>query len=133
MYDTRRAKLDRKLLATKIFALLEEAASEGLRCPTNLQISSYLIASGYRIAPGSVPGILGVLVREKRIVVRIYPRNWRDIIICNGPNTGKMTLAPPNGNSPIIIIDESERASRDRQRGKWMKYGRFNRTPRSRS
>jgi hypothetical protein len=105
-----------------VFTLVERAAIEGRRCPTNPEIAAYLRQQGVKAAAGSIPGLLRILVRENRIVVRVYASNWRDITICEGPHKGKATLPPSHGNDPYIVIDAAERARRDKEGGRWTKW-----------
>ena len=79
------------------FAVLEEAASKGRRCPTNLELAAEIASrGGARLAGQSMPGFLRVLTRGGRIVVQIYARNWRQVIICTGAHAGKKD-APTGG------------------------------------
>jgi hypothetical protein len=97
----------------RVFALLEAAARAGHRCPTNPELAADLSSHGVPIASSSVPKIFGRLVREGRIVVRVYGHNWRDIVIQSGRYAGKATMAPPLGGEPYIVIDAAERTKRD--------------------
>lgn len=101
-----------------VYGLIERAAIEGRRCPKNSEIAEYL---RWHIFPecsaSSIPGYMRRLIREGRIIVRVYGHNWRDVIIVKGPHSGKRTLPPPHGGKPYIVIDASERAKRDAK--KW--------------
>lgn len=96
-----------------VFGVLERAAVEGRRCPTNPEIAECLQKSGLRAAAGSIPGVLRTLVREGRIIVRVYGGNWRDVVIAAGPHAGKSTKGPPHGGKPYSVIDAVERTKRD--------------------
>lgn len=98
-----------------VFGVLERAAVEGQRCPTNPEIAACLQKNGVRAAAGSIPGVLRALVREGRIVVRVYGGNWRDVVIVTGPHAGKSTKGPPHGGKPYSVIDAAERTKRDSQ------------------
>lgn len=97
----------------RVFALLETAAREGHRCPTNPELAAALSSQGDPIASSSVPKIIGRLVRGGRIIVRVYGHNWRDVVIQSGRHAGKTTMAPPSGGEPYIVIDAAERTKRD--------------------
>lgn len=85
--------------------------------PTNPEISAFLGARGRGITTGSVPKTVGRLVKSGRIVVHVYPRNWRVVIICTGQHAGKVTMPSPGGGDPLVVIDEAERVKRDAQVG----------------
>jgi hypothetical protein len=95
-----------------LFALLQQVAAGGQRCPTNADITAYLRERGFRTAPRD---ILKCLTREGRVIVRVYANNWRDVVIATGPHTGKTTMPPPHHGKPYIVIDAIERAKRDAQ------------------
>jgi hypothetical protein len=61
-----------------------------------------------------------ILVRQGRIVIRVYGGNWRDVLICAGRQAGKSTAPAPHGGRPHIVIDATERARRDSQ-PKWLR------------
>jgi hypothetical protein len=98
-----------------IFGLVEKAAAERRRCPTNPEIAEFLRTQGFPAAFSSVPKMIGRLVKAGRMIVRVYGHNWRDITICTGHQAGKATIGPPNGGDPYILIDEAGRAKRDAQ------------------
>jgi|SRR5579885_2618950 len=104
--------------ADHVFSLLERAVEEHQRCPTNPEIAADLERHGYRAAAGTIPGLMRNLVRQGRIIIRVYGGNWRDIVICTGPHRGKSTAAAPHGGKPHTVIDATERARRDSQ-PKW--------------
>ena len=108
------AELDDK--AALVYKLIEQAAANGDRCPTNVTIAAALNKSGSNnsIAASSVPSILQRLVRSGMITIRIYGHNWRDICILSGPHAGKLTMPPPHGGKPHTIIDLEERLRRDK-------------------
>src|SRR5260370_13330253 len=92
---------------TRVFDLLEEAASKGLRCPTNPDIAAYLSERGFRTAASAVPAIVRLLTREGRLTVRVYGNNWRDVTICSGPHAGKTSIPPPHRANPYLVIDST--------------------------
>ncbi|MCX7306556.1 MAG: hypothetical protein NTZ72_00790 [Afipia sp.] len=94
-----------------VFEFLAKAANDSVRCPTNPQIASYLTASGFKRSATVIPKYLQELVRRGLIVVRIYPRNYRDVGILVGPCASKFTLKPDT--EPYIVIDADERKRRD--------------------
>jgi hypothetical protein len=69
------------------FALIERAALAGERCPTTLTTDN---PTGTLLA-----GIAAILVKEGRIKIEIYGRNWRVVEILKGPNAGKRTKEAP--------------------------------------
>jgi hypothetical protein len=88
-----------------VFALLEQAAGKGARCPTNPDIATHLRTRGFPAVPSSIPSITRKLVEISRIVVCIYARNWRTVTICTGPLAGKATMPPPDGGKPRTVLD----------------------------
>lgn len=89
-----------------VFSLLEQAAAAGERCPTNIQLASLLKRGGFgRAAASSMPQIVGSLVKQGLVVVRIYGRNYRDVLICSGEQRGLATRSPPHGGVPYVILD----------------------------
>lgn len=87
-----------------VFGLLEAAATTGARCPTNAAICDVLQAQGVMIAAGTVPGIISALAKERRIEVRLYGHNWREVVIQSGPRAGQATQGPPGGGCPWRVI-----------------------------
>jgi hypothetical protein len=98
-----------------IFSILEEAAASGMRCPTNPTIADHLAKKGFPVAATTIPSILRRLIRDGRIIIRVYGGNWRDVTLCTGAEAGKSTLPPPHGGNPYTILDAAERARRDRR------------------
>jgi len=100
----------------RVYALVERAAAEGRRCPTNAKIAADLNKSGLTkpVAASSIPGVFRQLIRRGLVTVRIYGNNWRDVVILQGPHAGKATLPPSHGGKPHIVIDQAERERRDR-------------------
>jgi len=96
--------------------MIELAANEGRRCPTNADIANDLNASGITksVAASSIPSIIQRLIRRGLVTVRIYGHNWRDVMILEGTHAAKATLPPPHGGKPYIIIDQAERERRDK-------------------
>jgi hypothetical protein len=96
-----------------LFRMLERAAANDEPCPTNPQIAAELQKHGYRVRPGSISSPLQDLVRQGRIVIRLYGGNFRQIVICTGETAGKSTKGPSRRQNPYAIIDAAERARRD--------------------
>jgi hypothetical protein len=93
-----------------VLAALEAAAAAGERCPTNIQLATYLNKRGFERAAGSsIPGIVGRLVKQGRIVVRIYGNNYRDVTICVGEHAGRTTQPPAHGGPPYLMLDAQGR------------------------
>jgi hypothetical protein len=92
-------------LADWIFVIVEQAASEGRRCPTNPSLAKELGKRGFRLSGPTIPRFMKQLAREGRIIVRVYGNNWRDVVICGGPHAGKATMPPPHGGKPHTLID----------------------------
>lgn len=63
------------------FAAILKAALAEQRCPTNNELKS---------------GVTGRLAAEGRILVEVYPHNYRVIEIVCGPHAGARTRAPDN-------------------------------------
>jgi hypothetical protein len=116
MSTVRQVKGDREALEARVYAVVEGAAMEGRRCPTNAEIAANLNASGLRksVAASSIPGVFRELIRRGLVTVRIYGNNWRDVMILQGPHAGKVTQPPPHGGKPHIVIDKAERERRDK-------------------
>lgn len=101
----------------QVFTLIEQAAMGGCRCPTNAEIADHLNALGIwrPVGVSGIPKILQQLVRQGFVTIRIYGLNWRDVVILQGQHAGKMTLPPPHGGKPYIVIDQAERERRDKE------------------
>ena len=69
------------------FAQIERAALAGERCPST--------HGTYNSSGTLSSGITTMLLREGRIKIEIYGRNWRVIEILKGPNAGKRTKEAP--------------------------------------
>lgn len=75
------------------FALLEQMARDGKRCPPNTDTRL-----------GSE--VMRELVRAGKIRICIYPRNWRSVEILTGPDAGKRTQGPPDPKAkPYKVMD----------------------------
>ena len=107
----------KKNYEARVYSLVERAAIEGRRCPTNAEIAAYLSKSGLTtpLAGSSIPEYFRRLILQGLITVRIYAKNWRDVIILQGPHAGKTTLPPPHGGKPYAVIDQAERERRDKR------------------
>jgi hypothetical protein len=93
-----------------VFSALEEAAAAGERCPTNIQLATFLNQRGFERAAGSsIPQIVGRLAKQGRVVVRIYGKNYRDVLICTGEHAGRITQPPPHGGAPYLMLDAQGR------------------------
>jgi hypothetical protein len=101
--------------ANEIFRFLEAAAMEGRRCPTNPEIAAHLETLGLSASAGGVPAVLGRLAREGKIIVRIYARNWRQVLIVSGPLQGAQTSPPSRGGEPHFVIAASGASRTPRQ------------------
>jgi len=115
MKASRQIEKDKGALETRVFGIVERAASKGHRCPTNPEIAAKLNESGLTkaIAASSIPGVFRQLIRKGLVTVRVYGHNWRDVLILQGPHAGKATLPPPHGGKPHTVIDKAERERRD--------------------
>lgn len=80
----------------ELFAVLEECAVKGERCPTVDQLQYvHNIPTTYQPAR---------LARQGRIRVEVWRLNWRVIEIMEGPNKGRRTQEAPTGTAPYKII-----------------------------
>ena len=97
-----------------VYALVERAAIEGRRCPTNAEIADDLNKSGLikPVAAASIPGVFRKLIQRRLVTVRIYGHNWRDVVIIKGPHAGKTTLPPPHGGKPYRILSSTSMSGR---------------------
>ena len=75
------------------WALVQEAAAAGLRCPTNDHFKS----NG---------GALRELAYQGRIRIKVYAHNWRVVEIMEGPHAGKSTMRAPTSGPPYRVIDK---------------------------
>jgi hypothetical protein len=83
-----------------VFQLMENAAINGLRCPT------------FRDMPPGCNHVPVALALQGRIKIEVMASNWRVVTIMEGPNTGKATARPPFGTGkPYRMI----------YRGRWTK------------
>ena len=77
------------------FAVLEHTAIEGGRCPMNEQL-------GHGAAPA--------LARAGRILIEVYPHNFRRVTILTGPHAGKSTAPCPHPKwRPMKVIGTETR------------------------
>lgn len=86
-----------------VFALIEEAAAKGARCPTRQEIRQHLIAAGLG---GEPVKLVGELCRRRRILIYVHAHNWRVAEILEGPHTGKSTMPPPRPWAAYLRIGE---------------------------
>ena len=83
---------------TRLFKLLEGCAVRGERCP--------MAAPHGPLQKGSASGF-GVLARQGRIRVEVYPHNYRVVEIRQGHYRGARTAAPPNAKwRPYKVIPD---------------------------
>jgi hypothetical protein len=68
------------------FALLEQAAIAGARCPQSAPFGP--------VRSGDVTA----LCRDGKILVEVFVHNWRVVTILTGPHAGKKTETPPTFN-----------------------------------
>lgn len=74
------------------FALLEEVARKGERCP-----------AGKPYGPLN-PNVMSALAHAGRIRIEIFTRNWRVVTIMEGPNKGAQTMPPWRGGKPYRTV-----------------------------
>ena len=115
MSASEQVKRKKVAVEARVYALIERAAAEGRRCPTNSDIAANLNNSRLTkaVAASSMPGVFQQLIRRGLVTVRIYGNNWRDAVILNGPHARKATLPPPHGGKPYTVLDQPERERRD--------------------
>ena len=99
----------------RVFALLEQAAARGHRCPTNPQLAVQLRLDGIHAAAGSMAAVVTELARQGRLSVRVYAHNFRTITVHSGPHAGKTTMLPPEGWQIQFVIDK-DHPNRTRRR-----------------
>ena len=76
------------------FAMLEQAAVSGARCPESR-------------TNGMTSQLTSALARSGQIRIDVYPHNWRVVTILTGANAGKATAPPPNKNwRPYLTIEK---------------------------
>lgn len=86
----------------RTFSALVSRACVGLRCPEN---------GTFGVNGAAVPA----LARAGRIRIEISTRNFRRVVILEGPHAGKATAADPSGVKPWKILDKN--GTRVRRRG----------------
>lgn len=87
-----------------VFALIVEAALNNERCPMNY---------GFERSRGTIPqGAVDGLVKEGKIRVEVYAKNYRVIEIMWGRNAGKRTKPPDNKHwKPYKVLPKPQLAS----------------------
>ncbi|MCC8949302.1 hypothetical protein H8A97_30425 [Bradyrhizobium sp. Arg62] len=76
------------------FAMLEQAAAGGLRCPVSR-------------TGGLTSQLTSGLARAGKIRIDVYPHNWRVVTILTGQHAGKTTAPPPNSKwRPYLTIQK---------------------------
>lgn len=80
------------------FKLIEQAALNGARCPTN--------RSQENPTGELASGITSALVKAGRIRIEVYAHNWRVVEILIGPHTGLRTASSPYKGSgkPYLVL-----------------------------
>lgn len=76
----------------RAFAILEQAAVNGERCP---------VTSGPNAASGIKSKHISELAKAGRIFVEVSSRNWRRVTILTGPNAGKSTAPNPDRHARV--------------------------------
>lgn len=71
---------------------LNKAALSGARCPT---------AGTFGLSRAGVKQLL----KEEKIRVEVYSRNWRVVTILDGDNKGRSTLRSPCGGKPYRVLE----------------------------
>ena len=74
---------------------------------------------------GLAANVVPALCRQGKIRVEIYDRNYRVVVILQGPHKGKRTLAHPHAKKPWRTID----ADGQRINGERPKSARYSRAP----
>ncbi len=90
-----------------VFGMVEEAAVQGFRCPTNEELREAFRKKGFlhnATATACPPNSLATLARRGKIRVEIYGRNWRVAEILTGIHRGKRTLGSPHGDLPYLVF-----------------------------
>ncbi|HLH51731.1 MAG TPA: hypothetical protein VKV96_20500 [Roseiarcus sp.] len=87
-----------------VFALIEEAAAKGARCPTRDEIRAHLVAAGHG---GEPVRLTRELCRSGRIMIYVHAKNWRVAKIMAGPHAGKTTMPPPRPWAAYLRIGET--------------------------
>jgi hypothetical protein len=96
------------------FALLEEAAAAGARCPMS------------RVNGGTlVSGNVTALAKEGHIAVEVSGRNWRRVTILTGPLKGKSTAPNPDPKRATVYLTIDKTGTR--RNGKLIDAGASNR------
>lgn len=75
-----------------VYAILERCAIDGARCPEN---DTHGIPHGY----------LPQMARRGWIEIRVFARNYRQVVLLKGPHKGKTTASDPSGLSPWMIVN----------------------------
>lgn len=85
-----------KLPLDRVFALVEQAAISGARCPQNDEL-------GVNGQPA-----LRALALSGRVRIKVGSRNWRQVEILTGPHAGKQTAdSPHKGSRVYLVLDKS--------------------------
>ena len=105
----RRPPADWGALADTCFALIERAALNGERCPTQGQIENII---GYGPSPA-----MKVLRERSWIRVWLGGRDWRTVEVLKGPAAGHFTAH--NGSEVWAIVDHDGRRTLDDHERWW--------------
>lgn len=74
------------------FALLEEVACNGERCPQSKPFGPLN------------PRTMSALAHAGRICIEIFFHNWRVVTIMEGPHLGRQTMRPPKAGKPYRAV-----------------------------
>lgn len=89
-----------------IFALIEQAAIAGDRCPQNDELVIAVQRVGMQMGNGVTPAkVIKELARAGRVRGGVYGKNWRRLWIARGPHAGKSTKACAGATRPHMIYD----------------------------
>ena len=88
------------------WAILQEHAAAGTRCPTADGLAYELEKRGVHIQGSAA--LVPELARAGKIRIEVSDKNWRVVEICEGLHQGKRTAGPPRRNAtPYLIIDRN--------------------------
>lgn len=98
-----------------LLSIIGGAAQAGARCPNNWTLANLLNeAMGRRVrSAGGIPSHIQSLVRQGKVTILLFGKNYRQIEILEGGYAGLKTKPPEHGKPPYITIDRQERLKRD--------------------
>ena len=117
--------MSRREELNRAFALIEQAAIKGARCPQN---------TGAGVNGEVRSDAVVALCREGRILVEVSGRNWRQATILTGPHAGKKTAPNPRGHhvyktvgkeTPLDTSVARRVAERREPTPKWLRAVKF--------